>query len=117
MSADARRLYQGGGSIRSIAARLGRSYGFTRTLLVNAGVALRPPGHTPRPAAEPDSTRPAVGTKPRHGNTPAVPEVGGTARQLPAQSRAQPSLPASNPQASPAGAAETAHSAVRRRTP
>jgi hypothetical protein len=37
-------LYLAGGTIRSVAAQLGRSYDATRTLLLEAKVTLRAPG-------------------------------------------------------------------------
>jgi hypothetical protein len=37
-------LYVQGCTIRSVAVQLGRSYGCTRTLLIEAGVRLRPKG-------------------------------------------------------------------------
>lgn len=40
---DAARLYLAGGTIQSVADDIGRSYGCTRTLLLEAGVTLR--GH------------------------------------------------------------------------
>jgi transposase-like protein len=45
----ARTLYLGGESIRDIARQLGRSYGYARNLLLDAGVELRPSGRQPRP--------------------------------------------------------------------
>jgi transposase len=38
-----------GESIRAIARRFGRSYGYARNLLLDAGVELRPSGRQPRP--------------------------------------------------------------------
>ncbi len=43
-------LYQSGSSIRAIARELGRSYGYARTLLLDAGVELRASGRQPRTA-------------------------------------------------------------------
>jgi hypothetical protein len=40
----AARLYDAGATIRSVAAQLGRSYGGTRVLLLEAGVTLRARG-------------------------------------------------------------------------
>lgn len=40
----AARLYINGGSIPAVARQIGRSYGCTRTLLLEAGVRLRKPG-------------------------------------------------------------------------
>jgi hypothetical protein len=37
-------LYLGGCTIQSVARQIGRSYGCTRTLLLEAGVRLRKPG-------------------------------------------------------------------------
>jgi hypothetical protein len=45
----ARTLYLDGESIRTIARQLGRSYGYARNLLLDAGVELRPSGRQPRP--------------------------------------------------------------------
>lgn len=44
-------LYQQGCTIRSIARQIGRSYGGTRVLLVEAGVQLRARGGNVRKAA------------------------------------------------------------------
>jgi hypothetical protein len=41
---QAAELYAQGATIRSVADRLGRSYGGTRALLLEAGVTLRAPG-------------------------------------------------------------------------
>ncbi|MFD3574737.1 helix-turn-helix domain-containing protein [Streptomyces sp. NPDC058644] len=46
----AKELYLAGCTIRSVADQIGRSYGNTRLLLLEAGVQLRPKGH-PRQAA------------------------------------------------------------------
>ncbi|GHI91311.1 helix-turn-helix domain-containing protein [Streptomyces olivaceus] len=44
LAARAKELYLSGCTIQSTADRIGRSYGATRTLLVEAGVKLRPRG-------------------------------------------------------------------------
>ncbi|MFK0140663.1 helix-turn-helix domain-containing protein [Streptomyces murinus] len=41
---QAARLYVNGDSIPTVAQQIGRSYGCTRTLLIEAGVRLRKPG-------------------------------------------------------------------------
>lgn len=41
------RLYRGGMTIRALISKFGYSYGFTRKLLVEAGVRLRPTGARP----------------------------------------------------------------------
>jgi hypothetical protein len=46
----AARLYNAGAGIRSVAAELGRSYGGTRVLLLEAGVTLRGRGGNVRKA-------------------------------------------------------------------
>lgn len=51
---DAAQRYQSGQSVDTIANAYGRSYSFTHTLLVEAGVRLRPPGMPRRP--RPDTT-------------------------------------------------------------
>ncbi|MFH8336912.1 helix-turn-helix domain-containing protein [Streptomyces sp. AM6-12] len=43
---QAARLYVNGDSIPTVAREIGRSYGCTRTLLIEAGVRLRKPGGT-----------------------------------------------------------------------
>jgi hypothetical protein len=47
---DCRELYEQGCSVRSIADRIGRSYGCTRQLLVEAGTTFRAKNGTPRKA-------------------------------------------------------------------
>ncbi|MEU9597178.1 helix-turn-helix domain-containing protein [Streptomyces sp. NPDC048109] len=44
LAAKAKELYLAGCTIQSTATRIGRSYGATRTLLLEAGVQLRHPG-------------------------------------------------------------------------
>ena len=44
LKAELKRRYEKGRSIRSLADQMGRSYGFTRKLLVEAGVTLRQRG-------------------------------------------------------------------------
>ncbi|MFC8945947.1 helix-turn-helix domain-containing protein [Streptomyces rochei] len=44
LAAKAKELYLAGCTIQSTADRIGRSYGATRTLLLEAGVTLRPRG-------------------------------------------------------------------------
>jgi len=51
VTGDCIRRYRAGQSIRSIAADLGRSYGFVHRILTEGGVRLRPRGgahHAPR---------------------------------------------------------------------
>lgn len=48
VTADVRRRYLAGESIRSLAADLGRSYGFVHRILVDDGVALRGRGGATR---------------------------------------------------------------------
>jgi hypothetical protein len=40
-AADARAIYEQGATVRSVAARIGRSYGSTYQLLVHAGTTFR----------------------------------------------------------------------------
>ena len=42
------RRYQAGASVRTIAAELGRSYGFVHRILTEAGVTMRPRGSSNR---------------------------------------------------------------------
>jgi hypothetical protein len=49
---QAAELYAQGATIRSVADRLGRSYGGTRALLLEAGVTLRAPGGGIRKTAD-----------------------------------------------------------------
>ncbi|MEI5100350.1 helix-turn-helix domain-containing protein [Streptomyces sp. PmtG] len=51
VAADLAADYLSGSTIRSVAARSGRSYGAVRALLLEAGVTLRPPGGGIRKAA------------------------------------------------------------------
>jgi transposase len=44
LGAKAKAAYEGGASVRQIAAELGRSYGATHQLLTEAGVDFRPRG-------------------------------------------------------------------------
>ncbi|TQF66473.1 transcriptional regulator [Rhodococcus spelaei] len=53
MQTELRDRYLGGASIRSLADSTGRSYGFVRTLLTEAGVALRGRGGPNRRKAVP----------------------------------------------------------------
>jgi hypothetical protein len=48
LAADLRRKYDGGKSIRTIAAETGRSYGFVHRLLSESGVRLRSRGGATR---------------------------------------------------------------------
>jgi hypothetical protein len=50
LSAKAKAMYDDGQSIRDIAAASGRSIGFARSLLVDAGVTFRPRGGPTRAA-------------------------------------------------------------------
>jgi hypothetical protein len=48
---DCRELYEQGCSVRSVADRIGRSYGCTHQLLVEAGTTFRARNGKPRKAA------------------------------------------------------------------
>jgi hypothetical protein len=48
LSADLKRKYTSGASIRSLAAETGRSYGFVHRMLSESGVALRGRGGATR---------------------------------------------------------------------
>jgi hypothetical protein len=48
LSADLKRKYSGGASIRSLAAETGRSYGFVHRMLSESGVQLRGRGGATR---------------------------------------------------------------------
>ncbi|KGM13659.1 helix-turn-helix domain-containing protein [Cellulomonas bogoriensis] len=61
LTADLVERYQRGESIRSMAADIGRSYGFVHGVLVDAGVTMRSRGGATRgPAAQ--ARREALGT-------------------------------------------------------
>lgn len=49
-AADLRQQYEGGQSIRALAAHTGRSYGFVHRMLAESGVALRGRGGATRKA-------------------------------------------------------------------
>lgn len=51
VAADCRELYEQGSSVRSVAARFGRSYGVTHALLVEAGTTFRDKLGRPRKPA------------------------------------------------------------------
>jgi hypothetical protein len=51
LRAEAVRVYSEGQPIRVVAEQIGRSFGATRTLLVEAGVQLRPRGWSQRRGA------------------------------------------------------------------
>ncbi|MFB7633211.1 helix-turn-helix domain-containing protein [Streptomyces sp. NPDC056149] len=48
LAGDIEKAYEGGASIRAIAASLGRSYGFVHGILVEGGVTLRGRGGNSR---------------------------------------------------------------------
>ncbi|WP_274912527.1 helix-turn-helix domain-containing protein [Streptomyces sp. WZ-12] len=48
LAADVEKAYEGGASIRAIAASLGRSYGFVHRILAEGGVTLRGRGGNSR---------------------------------------------------------------------
>lgn len=48
LTSDLKAKYEGGASIRELAAETGRSYGFVHRLLVESGVTLRGRGGAPR---------------------------------------------------------------------
>jgi hypothetical protein len=52
LSADLRRKYDGGASIRALADATGRSYGFVHRILTESGVALRGRGGATRGKAK-----------------------------------------------------------------
>ena len=69
LSADLRRRYENGDSIRTLAAETGRSYGFIHRVLSESGATLRGRGGATRRKASPAALAPAPTPSP----TPAPP--------------------------------------------
>ena len=60
LSADLRRRYENGDSIRTLAAETGRSYGFIHRVLSESGATLRGRGGATRRKSAPAAPSPAV---------------------------------------------------------